>query len=207
MYGLGVLALVATNLCTAGIPYVTKLIFDAMELAQREPDSSAADALVAQVSWWALAIVGLACGLALCRISSRILIFNGGRKVEYLVRNELYRHMQGLSPAFFGQMPVGDLISRTTNDIAAVRLLGGPGVLNLANTAIVYLTAVGPMLWISPQLTVWALAPLLLIFVATRLVGPRIYRRSFEAQEKLSEQGDKAALLRSCSWTLLNCCG
>ncbi len=181
-YVLGIAALLVTNLCTAGIPYTTKLIFDLLEDAA----GADVDATVRQVSIYAAVIVGLAVGLATFRTLSRIFIFNGGRRVEYAIRNDVYAHMQTLGPTFFGRFAVGDLISRVTNDITAVRLLGGPGVLNIANTAIVYVTAVTPMLIISPSLTAWALAPLVLVFASTRIVGPRIYQKSFKAQEELS---------------------
>jgi ATP-binding cassette subfamily B protein len=131
-------------------------------------------------------MVGLAVGLMIFRTASRVLIFDGGRRIEFRVRNDLYDHMLKLGPSFFGRMPVGDLISRTTNDITAVRLLGGPGILNLANTAIVYVVALVPMLFLSAKLTVWALSPMILLFVAARAVGPQIYKRSYKAQEELS---------------------
>jgi ATP-binding cassette, subfamily B, multidrug efflux pump len=182
-YAFGVAMLLLTNVCTAGVPFLTKLIFDALE---DSGGPSVGDEVVTRVSWLALGIVGLALGLATFRTLSRIAIFNGGRKVEYAVRNDVYGHLQELGPAFFGRMAVGDLVSRLSNDITAVRLLGGPGILNVANTAIVYVAAVVPMLALSPSLTVWALAPLVLVFLSTRIVGPRIYQRSFDAQERLS---------------------
>ncbi len=181
-YVIGVVALLVTNVCTAGIPYLTKLIFDALEAAE----GTGADASSNPVGLLALGIVGLAAGLAVFRTLSRVFIFNGGRRVEYALRNDVYRHMQTLSPAFFGRLSVGDLVSRTTNDITAMRLLGGPGVLNLANTALVYAAAVVPMLLLNASLTGWAVAPLVLIFATARGVGPQIYRRSFEAQTHLS---------------------
>lgn len=181
-YVLGITCLVITAVCTAGIPYLTKLIFDALEAGGGDPAAT-----VAQVKRLAAGIVGLALGLATFRTLSRIFIFNGGRRVEYAVRNDVYAHMQKLGPSFFGRLAVGDLISRTTSDITAVRLLGGPGVLNITNTAIVYVVAVTPMAAISPTLTAWALAPLALVFLSTRLVGPQIYKKSFSAQEKLSK--------------------
>lgn len=182
-YGSGVAALLATNICTAGIPYLTKRIFDVLQGAE---EVGAVGGEVRSVSLFALGMVGLAVLMAVFRVISRVFIFNGGRLVEYEVRNELYGHLQRLSPSFFGRMPVGDLVSRLTNDITALRLLGGPGVLNLANTAIVYVTAVTPMMLISPALTAWALAPLVLVYFATRIVGRKIYARSYEAQEQLS---------------------
>ncbi len=182
-YAFGVAMLLLTNACTAGVPYLTKLIFDSLEGSAGATDG---DAIVSRVSTLALGIVGLAAGLAVFRTLSRISIFNGGRRVEYNVRNDVYAHLQKLGPAFFGRMAVGDLVSRVSNDIMAVRLLGGPGILYVANTALVYVAAVLPMLALSPTLTAWALAPLALVFAAAQVVGPRIYRRSFEAQDRLS---------------------
>jgi len=181
-YVLGVSALLITNICTAGIPYLTKLIFDALEAEGADPDAT-----VRRVSMLAAGIVGLALGLAGFRVISRVFIFNGGRRVEFAIRNDVYAHMLKLGPTFFGRLAVGDLISRTTNDITALRLLGGPGVLNIANTGIVYVTAVTPMVLISPSLTAWALAPLVLVFASARIVGPRIYLKSFAMQERLSK--------------------
>jgi ATP-binding cassette, subfamily B, multidrug efflux pump len=180
-YGIGVAALLFTNLSTAGIPYLTKLIFDALEAAGQD-----SEAAIAEVTTLVAGIVGLAMTMAMFRVISRVFIFNGGRRVEYALRNDVYGHMQTLSPAFFGRLAVGDLVSRTTNDITAMRLLGGPGVLNIANTGLVYLAAIVPMMLLSPMLTVWAVAPLILVFMTSRLVGPQIYRRSFDAQTQLS---------------------
>jgi len=179
-YALGVVALLLTNLCTAGIPYLTKQVFDAFG------GDAGPDAVVGLVARYALGIVGLAVLMALFRVISRVVIFDGGREIEYEIRNELYAHLQRLSPTFFGRMPVGDLISRVTNDITALRLLGGPGVLNIANTVLVYVTAVTPMLVISPTLTLWALAPLVLVFGFTRAVGRQIYEVSYAMQGELS---------------------
>ena len=177
-YALGIGALLITNVCTAGIPYLSKRVFDTFE--------TGGDAVAGTVGRLALGIVALAVVMVAFRVASRVLIFDGGREIEYRVRNELYAHLQTLSPTFFGRLPVGDLISRVTNDITALRLLGGPGVLNIANTALVYLTAVTPMLLISPSLTAWALAPLVFVFASTRAVGRRIYEVSYAMQGELS---------------------
>ncbi len=179
-YAMGIAALLVTNVCTSGIPYLTKRIFDAFAAG------STREEVIGSVTQLALGIVVLSVVTAGFRVLSRVWIFDGGREIEYEVRNELYEHLQRLSPTFFGRMPVGDLISRVTNDITALRLLGGPGVLNIANTALVYVTAVTPMLFLSPSLTGWALAPLIFVFASTRIVGRKIYEVSYTMQEELS---------------------
>jgi len=195
-YVLGITALALTNLTTAGIPYLTKMAVDRLE-AETLAAGSLGGAISSQetlhsVGWLVGAIVVLAVLMAGFRVQSRVLIFDGGRRVEYALRNDLFTHLQRLGPRFFGQLSVGDLISRCTNDIMALRLLGGPGVLNAANTVIVYLAAVIPMLLLNARITVLALLPLLLLFAATRVIGPRIYRASFSAQEELSKLSEHA---------------
>ncbi len=68
------------------------------------------------------------------RTWSRILIFNAGRNIEYRLRRDLFGHLVRLDPAFYRRHPTGDLMSRLTNDLGAVRMLFGPGLLNLINT-------------------------------------------------------------------------
>ena len=192
----GVLALALTNVAAAGIPYLTKLAVDKLEVATREAGSLAgavgSEETLQSLAWLVGGIILLAVIMAGFRIQSRVLIFDGGRRVEYEIRNDLFAHLQSLGPRFFGQVSVGDLISRCTNDIMAIRLLGGPGVLNAANTVIVYVAAVIPMLLLDARITVLALLPLLLLFAATRIIGPRIYRASFSAQEELSKLSEHA---------------
>ncbi len=189
-YLVGLLALVVTNASTSGIPYLTKLAIDSLEAAVAAGGSFEAalhsDPTMRSVGWLVLGIIGLAGVMAFFRVLSRICIFDGGRRVEFALRNDLFTHLQSLGPRFFGKMSVGDLISRCTNDIVAVRLLGGPGILNAANTVLVYLAAVVPMLLLDSRITLLALSPLALLFVATRIIGPRIYRASLRAQEELS---------------------
>ncbi len=183
-FAIGAVALVATNVARAGLPYLTKLVFDTLEA--REGTGVSAE-VVADVGRLALGMVGLAVVMGVFRVASRLSIFNGGRRVEYRLRNDIYAHLQKLGPSFFGRIPVGDLLSRVTSDITAVRLLGGPGILNIVNTVVVYATAIIPMVLISPTLTAWALAPLVLVFASTRFVGRRIYLRSHQSQRDLAE--------------------
>lgn len=181
---MGALALVATNVARAGLPYLTKLVFDALEAVEGTGTSTA---VLREIGFLAAAMVGLAVVMGLFRVISRLSIFNGGRRMEYNLRNDIYAHLQKLGPSFFGRSPVGDLLSRVTSDIVAVRLLGGPGILNIINTVVVYVTAVIPMMLISPTLTGWALAPLIVVFASTRVVGRQIYLRSHESQRDLAE--------------------
>ena len=107
-----------------------------------------------------LLIAGFAVAQALIRTWSRILIFNAGRNIEYGLRGDLFRHLAAPRPAgSTARHPTGDVMSRLTNDLGAVRMLFGPGLLNLFNTALVYATTLWLLVHLSPRLTLWALLP------------------------------------------------
>ena len=93
------------------------------------------------------------------RTYSRALIFNAGRDVEYDLRNDLFAHLEKLPLAFYQANRTGDLMSRVINDISAVRVMLGPGVLNFVNAPLYYVYAVALMLSMDVRMTLAALAP------------------------------------------------
>ncbi len=171
----GALFLLGTNLCGAAGPYLLKRAVDSLEEGKAE-----------EIPRLAVMLVGVAVFLAGFRVLSRIYMFNGGRQVEFALRNRLYAHLMTLSPRFFGTAPVGDLISRTTSDIGNVRLLLGPGILNLVNTLLVFVTAAVPMFLIDAPLALLSLLPFPLLVLGTRGLSQKAFRFTFEAQAKLS---------------------
>lgn len=150
----------------------------------------ATDALVASdgdaVVTASMQMMGIALAGASVRILSRILIFNSGRKVEYDLRNDVFSHLLRLGPSFYQDMPVGQVMSRMVNDLTQVRLVLGPGLLNLTNTSLVYIVVI-PLLFITDfWLTVYALLPLPILLLLGRFFAKRMYRWSREAQDKLA---------------------
>ena len=96
---------------------------------------------LSDVTYYA-AIIGLAAlAQGLIRTYSRALIFNAGRNVEYDLRNDLFAHLQKLPLSFYHARRTGDLMSRVINDISAVRVMLGPGVLNFVNAPLYYVYA------------------------------------------------------------------
>jgi ATP-binding cassette subfamily B multidrug efflux pump len=73
-------------------------------------------------------------------------------------------------------------MSRATNDLSAVRMMLGPGLMYLVNTVVVALVSIGFMLTISPRLTLFSLLPLPLVSLAVWGFGERIHRRFEEIQ-------------------------
>ena len=83
---------------------------------------------------------------AASRIASRIWIFNAARGAEYDLRSDLFGHMMTLSPAYYRDHPVGDVMSRLTNDVQTVRAMWGFGLVSLGNAILAFISVLGVML-------------------------------------------------------------
>ena len=175
---LGCLCLVGTNAFSLAIPWLLKQAIDAF----RTLAPTVAHAIVVRD---AIAIIVFAVLQALIRTWSRIFIFDAARNIEYGLRRDLFAHLTRLDPAFYRRHPTGDVMSRMTNDLTAVRALYGPGLLNLFNTALLYATALWLLLQLSPRLTLLALLPYPLLLVVARLASRRIHRASRLIQDQL----------------------
>jgi ATP-binding cassette subfamily B multidrug efflux pump len=176
-YAVGLACLFSTASLAMTVPYLMRGAIDAYA-------SKSGSTVVAR---YALAMVAVAVLQALVRTFSRFVIFNVGRDVEYDIRNDLFRKLESLSPAFYQRWQTGDLMSRLVNDIGAVRLLLGPGTLNLINTTIYYIYGVALMCTFDPELTLWALLPYPLALVVVKRFSRQIMERSLHLQEGLAD--------------------
>jgi ATP-binding cassette subfamily B protein len=173
----GAFALVLTNAFALSIPWLLKSAIDALRR-----DGAAARGPVVRDA----ILIGVCAILqAAIRTTSRVQIFNAGRNVEYRLRRDLFRHLLRLDAAFFRRHATGDVMSRLTNDLSAVRALFGPGVLNLFNTTIVYVSTLWILLKLSPSLTLYALLPYPLLLLGARLSGRIMSKSTREIQEQL----------------------
>ena len=138
------------------------------------------------VTFYAL-VIGVAAVLqGVVRACSRALIFNAGRDVEYDLRNDLFAHLEKLPLSFYHSQRTGDLMSRVINDISAVRVMLGPGILNFVNAPLYLVYALVLMLAIDVRMTLAALVPFpLLVFAVAKFRG-RILKSSLEVQQQMS---------------------
>jgi ATP-binding cassette subfamily B protein len=126
---------------------------------------------------YALVLLGVALARAFFQFWTRWILIGVSRDVEYDLRNNLFRHLMRLSPRYYSQTPTGDLMSKLTNDLNAVRNLIGPGIMYSANTIVVGLGTIALMLHLDWKLTLVALAPLPLVSVTVKVFGQRIHDR------------------------------
>jgi ATP-binding cassette subfamily B multidrug efflux pump len=141
---------------------------------------------LADVTYYAALIIAAALLQGIVRTYSRALIFNAGRNIEYDLRNDLFAHLQKLPPGYYHTQRTGDLMSRVINDISAVRVMLGPGILSFVNAPLYYIYAIALMLSMDVRMTLVALAPFpLLMYVARRFRG-RMLKSSMEVQQQMS---------------------
>ncbi len=136
--------------------------------------------------WWALGIIGVAALLmAFIRTSSRIVLFGIGRQVESDQRTAFYNHLLKLDLLYFNTQKIGDLISRSTSDIQAIRQMMGFGILNIINIVWVYAFTLPLMLKLNAQITFWILIGYLPILAFVRYLSLKLKTDQQLAQEKL----------------------
>ena len=135
---------------------------------------------------YAGALVAIAALGGVCRFWMRRVIIGASRLIEYDLRGHFFARLQRLDLAYFQRNRTGDLMSRATNDLSAVRMMVGPALMYSATTSIVFVVAVALMLSISAWLTLIVMLPLPLVSIAVRRFGDAIYHRSERIQAQLA---------------------
>ena len=109
------------------------------------------------------------------------------RELEFELRNDLYAHFTSLPARYYQAHRTGDLMSRATNDLSAVRMVLGPGIMYTASTLATFVGTIVFMLRISPRLLLLSLVPLVFVSFLVRYFGRRIHDRFESVQAQLSE--------------------
>src|SRR6185503_13835152 len=94
------------------------------------------------------------------RFLMRRILTGVSRDIEYDMRNDFFAHLQRMPPQYFQANRTGDLMSRATNDLNAVRMMIGPSVMYLSDTVLGFVGAIIPMALINWRLALVALIPL-----------------------------------------------
>ena len=168
---------VLANAFSLAPPYLIKRAIDSL---------SAAEVARGEVVVFASLIVITAVLGGAARFGMRELLNGTSRRVEYDLGNDLFRHIVRLDAAYFARTPTGDLMSRMTNDLSAVRMAAGPAYMYLANTVVGTAISLSFMIWISPRLTLLTMIPMLALPPVTIGFGRIIHHRFEKIQEQLS---------------------
>ena len=114
----------------------------------------------------------------------RVILISISRDIEYELRNDLFSHLVRLSSDFYAKYRTGDIMARATNDLNAVRMMLGPGIMYWTETMFLSLFTIAVMLSTDWKLTLICLVPAPLVSVVVILFGSRIHDR-FESIQKM----------------------
>lgn len=117
----------------------------------------------------------------------RVILIGISRDIEYDLRNDLFARLVTLSQDFYGRYRTGDIMARSTNDLNAVRMMLGPGIMYWTETSITLVLAMIVMLRTDAQLTLVALLPAPVVSFAVIFFGRRIHTRFERIQKMFSE--------------------
>jgi ATP-binding cassette, subfamily B, multidrug efflux pump len=118
--------------------------------------------------------------------STRWILIGVSRDIEFDIRNDLLNRLVVLEPEFYVRNRTGELMSRATNDLNAVRMVLGPGIMYSATTLVTMLLAIVVMLKLSPILTLWVLLPVPIVALAVRHFGKVIHELYEKIQASLA---------------------
>ncbi|WP_419164739.1 ABC transporter ATP-binding protein [Candidatus Palauibacter sp.] len=173
----GLLLVIVSNLFTVAAPYILKMAIDALEQELR-PEL---------ILRYAALLAGISLLAGVTRFWMRKLLNGLSRRMETDLRRDLFGHLMRLPPQFFDAWRTGDLVSRATNDVQAVRMVAGPAIMYAVNTATVATLALGLMIWIDPMLTLWAMIPMAVLPPVVFIFGRQIHQRFEKIQAQFSE--------------------
>lgn len=116
--------------------------------------------------------------ISVCRYGWRMLIFGNARKLEFHLRNKFFSHIETLSQNFFNTHKTGDLMACATNDINAVKMCFGNGIVMAVDSIfLVSLTALTMFLTINPSLTIVAILPMVIIPIFFLTIGRQVHKK------------------------------
>jgi ATP-binding cassette, subfamily B, multidrug efflux pump len=139
-----------------------------------------------QVLIYVAIIVGCSLLTGFFTFMMRQTIIVASRRIEYELKNKIYRHYQDLSLTDYKQTTIGDLMNRLSEDVVAVRMYLGPGVMYVANLIVLVVITAIYMLTTDVSMTLWTLLPLPILSFAIYKVSSIINQKSKIMQKSQS---------------------
>jgi ATP-binding cassette subfamily B protein len=178
----GFLTVVLTVAASMISPWVLKYVVDDLKVAFAGE----------KLPFYAALIIGMSLVEGFFRFWMRKILIGVSREIEYDLRNDFLEHLQKQSLSFFQSRNTGDIMSRATNDLNAVRSVLGPGIMYSVTTFMTVIVATAILLRINWKLTLLAYVPLALASLTVKKFGQQIHDRFEMIQEQFSTISTKA---------------
>ncbi len=182
-YLLGMIVLLMVDLGQLIAPIIIAKVIDKIakfEISQRELLS------------YFLILLSLALIIAFLRFFWRYFIVGAAREIERELREKIYAHILKLHVGYFNDARTGDIMSKATNDLEAIRMALSMGFVAIQD-AITYTSfSVVAMLFISYKLTLISIIPLILLAPISLIFGHIIYEKFRKVQDTFGELSERA---------------
>ena len=188
--------MVLTNGLLLISPKILEMVFNELEQTWRSKNDPNFEGPVFTVSqgrilFFAALIFGIALFAGILRFIQRRTIQGVARQMEFHIRADFFLHLQKLSAAYYDNVRTGDLMTRATSDLNAIRMVLSSAVMYTADAIVFFGFALVIMLRIDPTLTAVALLPYPILAVLIRSLGKRLHAHYEGIQEAFSTLNTK----------------
>lgn len=169
-------------------PKILQVLFDELEVAYRDPNQTIS---IGRIFYFAALIFGVALFGGILRFIQRRTIQGVARQTEFHLRADFFQHLQKLSASYYDNVRTGDLMTRATSDLNAIRMVLSNAIMYTADATVFFGLALIIMLRIDTSLTLIALLPYPILALIVRLLGKRLYLHYEGIQETFSTLNTK----------------
>jgi len=178
-YVFGIIALLIVDIVQTRVPIIVGKVIDKIELDNFD---------MTFISAAIIKLFVIAGTIYAGRILWRYFIFGTSRSIERDIRNDMFGHLEKMSAKYYQNHGTGEIMAHMTNDLEAVRMALGPGILTLFDVvALGTITIYNMFTEIDPALTIAAVIPLLFIAISVKLMGSEMHQRFAKKQEAFSD--------------------
>ena len=169
-------------------PKILQRVFDELERAVRDPNFTVSPG---RVLFFGLLVFGVALVAGILRFAQRRIIQGVARQMEFHLRADFFLHLQKLSATYYDNVRTGDLMTRATSDLNAIRMVLSSAIMYTADAIVFFGFALTIMLQIDATLTVVALLPYPILAILIRSLGKRLHAHYERIQEAFSTLNTK----------------
>lgn len=173
----GFVALISVDFLQLSIPLLVKRAIDSLAVQE---------ATMALLIILAVTILAIAMTVVVLRFIWRMLIIGFSRYLERALRNRIFSHILAMDQYFFSNRSTGDIMAHGSNDLAAVQMACGMGMVAAVDALVLSVAAIGFMIHIHPTLTLYALLPLPFLALTTRILSAKLHHRFNHVQEEFA---------------------
>lgn len=182
-YAVAVLMFIGVDILEMTIPWITGRVIDQVLANTLTP---------ALLYRYVAVVIAIAVAVYVMRYLWRVFLFHSSFLLAETIRQRMYNHMTLMAPRFFQQHRTGDLMARTTNDISAVEMTAGEGVLSGIDGLVTGILVIAIMMFmVSWKLTLIALLPFPAMAWYFMVLGKRLHIGFRDAQERFSDLNDR----------------